>query len=56
MKYRRGFTVIESVAMMLTISVLVLILGAIMRQKKIWPFDRLDVWLDSRKKVETTTR
>lgn len=42
--------------MMATIIVFSLILAGIMRQKKIWPFDRLDNWLDARKLTEPAVK
>jgi hypothetical protein len=56
MNFRRAFTVIESLVMMVTILVFTLILVAIMRQKKVWPLDRFDAWLDSMKKIENTSK
>jgi len=46
---RTAFTLIESLAVIVTIMVLTLIVSGIMRQKKIWPFDQIDEWLDARK-------
>lgn len=54
MHYRRSaFTVIESLAMLVAIMVFTVIIAAIMRQRQIWPFDRLDAWLDARKQIQT---
>lgn len=48
----RAFTVIESLAMIVVIMVFTLIVAAVMRQRKMWPFDQLDAWLDARKQSQ----
>lgn len=42
--------------MIVTIMVFTLILAAIMRQRHMWPFDKLDAWLDSKKAIKTISK